>query len=1179
MNSVRLLRDRRRAGCWLLVAPAAVLVLAASAAPSLAAGPELTVTMSHSPTIVQRGDTGISLAITVTNTGDAATSGTLSVTDVLPAGIELRKLQGADFSCPPTLDVRGGLAMTCTVGSSMAPGDSLTVLSATVFVATDAPGTVTNTAIASGGGAPDATATDPVSVIDRPVFGVQDFSARSLNASSDDDTVAGGHPSQATTSFSFPTYVNLDGSPFPVQDDKDVVIELPPGFVGSAAAAPRCPLSLLAVGTIPQCPAESQVGVLTLFNSGSPLAPNALYSIVPEAGYPAAFAFKILSNTIVLYPKLRPRTGGYGLDIVTPGAGRLHITRVDATLFGVPSDGNGTGGPPIPFLSNPSDCLTAQPSTRILVDSWDNPARHLADGSPDLTDSLWKSATAPAPPVTGCDAPALASQFHPQIDATPTPVKGTKQADAPSGYTVNLTFPDLANDATDPSTTFDPDVPTAPQLKDTTVTLPAGVTISPSAADGLDGCSDLASAPASDQVRLDSTNPVNCADASKIGTVTATSPLLASHDPDTDEVTGAEPIGGDVYLVSPHPGDLSPNGDRDGKLRLLIQVENERLGINVKLPGIVTVEHPSGRLTARFENSPQFPLKNVSLTFTPGDRAALVNPMITCGSAKTTGAFTPWSRGGTRSDDGVAVLGTPDATASSAFDVSWDGKGAGCPATLPFAPSMTAGTLDPQAGASSPFTFDLAARKDREDVVDGISVALPGGLLAAVKDVPLCSNEDANSATCPTASRVGSATVAAGAGDSPFYITGQSVSLTGPYNGAPYGLAIAVHAAAGPFDLGMVVVRQGLQVNADDTHATVVSDPLPTIRDGVPLRVRRIHVVIDRPGFMRSPTSCDAKTINSMVSSAGGQTADLSAPFQMTGCAKLPFAPKLAMRLTGATQTKVGGHPGVEALVTQKLGEAGIKSATVTLPLSLALDPDNAASDSLCEFGDGLKDECPAKSVIGSVTAVSPLLKGPLSGKVYFVKGLRTDAKSGRLIKTLPTLLIELRGEIDVNLRAVSSVPDGKHLVNTFPMIPDAPITSFLLKLNGGAHGILVATDGHDICAEPQAPFFSAVAQNGKRVDGATTLKPDCPLKVSRTFTSSTVRVRVTGVGPGTVTVSGRGVRTTRRTIASGPVVTLTASLTTAGRRLRRAGHDVPVKVAFLPQGAKAAKVTFARRR
>jgi hypothetical protein len=328
---------------------------------------------------------------------------------------------------------------------------------------------------------------------------------------------------------------------------------------------------------------------------------------------------------------------------------------------------------------------------------------------------------------------------------------------------------------------------------------------------------------------------------------------------------------------------------------------------------------------------------------------------------------------------------------------------------------------------------------------------------------------------------------------------------------------------------------------------------------------------------MRTQTSCQAKTITTNVFSTGGQTATLQTPLQASGCAKLPFAPKLALKLTGASQAKVGGHPGVEALVTQQPGEAAIKSVTVTLPLSLALDPDNAQSDSLCEYLDGLRNQCPQKSVIGTVTAVSPLLKGPLNGKVYFVKGVRTDPRSGRQIRTLPTLLIELRGEVDANIRATNSVPDNKHLTSTFPMVPDAPISSFSMKLNGGKKGILVITDGNDdVCYKPQKPFLAAVGHNGKRLDTATTLALDCPLAiVSRTFAQRSVKVRVSGLGAGRLTISGTGLKTTRRTIAATTSASVTVPLTAKGRQMRRHKQNIRVKATFTPAGGKKTKTAY----
>jgi hypothetical protein len=1001
---------------------------------------------------------------------------------------------------------------------------------------------------------------------------IVDFSARALNEAGEDDTVAGGHPFEATTSFSLPAGVDD-----PV---KSIVTELPAGFAANVAVTARCRIEQLRPPSDPEhpvCPAASQVGTVELEVVNTTTVNLPVYNLVPERGYPAQIGFNYLAKAVVLYPRLRPRTGAYGVTVSSPGIAILaFITAAKVSLYDVPSQRNGTGGAAIPFVSNPADCLQGHPSTRLLVDSWAFPGRLLEDGaadfgSPDVTDPAWRSAVAGAPPVTGCDAPPLASQFVPSLEAGPSPGTGSSQADAPSGFTVDLSF-GQSNDPTDSSSTFDPAVPSAPPLKDAVVSLPEGVAISPSAADGLDGCSDLPGA--GDQVHYETTAPVRCPEASRVGSVIATSPLLAERDAQTDEVIGAEPIGGDVYILKPHPGDLSPAGDQDGTFRLLIQVNSPEFGVNAKLPGIVTADRATGRLTARFEDNPQLPVKHLRLVFNPGSRAALVNPPG-CTTATTSGVFTPWSRGGVRSD-GVVVPGTPNATSGSDYPVSWDGQGGSCPARLPFGPVVSAGLVDSQAGGSSPFTFDLT-REDRNDVINGINVGLPGGLLAAVKNVALCSDADANAGSCPAASRVGVATVAAGSGSNPFYLSDQPVSLTGPYKGAPYGLAIAVHAVAGPFDLGTVVVRQALQVDPDELRATVVSDPLPTIRDGVPLRVRRIHVEVDRPGFMRSPTSCQPKTITANVLSAGGQTATLATPLQASGCAKLPFSPKLAMKLTGASQAKVGGHPGVEAMVTQRPGEAGIKAVTVTLPLSLALDPDNAQSDSLCEYADGLRDQCPQKSVIGTVTAVSPLLKTPLNGKVYFVKGVRTDPKSGRQIKTLPTLLIELRGEVDANIRATNSVPDNRHLTSTFPMIPDAPISSFSLKLNGGKKGILVITDGHaDICSTPQKPFLSAVGHNGRRLDTATSLAVECPLAVvSRTFTPSSVKVKVSGIGAGTVTVSGSGLKTTRRTVGSSTSATVVAKLTAKGKRMRKAKQDVRVKASFVAKGVKKATIAY----
>jgi hypothetical protein len=215
--------------------------------------------------------------------------------------------------------------------------------------------------------------------------------------------------------------------------------------------------------------------------------------------------------------------------------------------------------------------------------------------------------------------------------------------------------------------------------------------------------------------------------------------------------------------------------------------------------------------------------------------------------------------------------------------------------------------------------------------------------------------------------------------------------------------------------------------------------------------------------------------------------------------------------------------------------------------------------------------------VIGSVTAISPLLKTPIDGKVFFVKGVRTDPTTGRQIRTLPTLLFEMRGEVDLNLRVTNSVPDNKHLTSTVTMIPDAPISSFSLKLNGGKKGILVITDGNsNICSVAQKPFMAAEAHNGRRLETATTMAVECPLAVaSRAFTKSSVKVKVSGLAPGKLTISGAGIKTTRRTITTATSTTVTAPLTATGKRLRHAKRDVRIKATLLTKGAKKAQTAY----
>jgi hypothetical protein len=1052
------------------IALALTLLLALLAFPAVgrAAGPQLSVSFTNSPAPVQRGEE-VAVNVTVANSGDAPTGGPVSAGIEFPAGMELRSLFGV--GCPSLESINGGAPITCTGSAPLDPGASQLIF-ARLEVSAGAAEVSTTSVTASALGTPAVTAEDQIPVIDRPPFRLTEFSARSLDSGGDDYTEAGGHPYEATSSFTFPDD-GAQGFPTPVEDVRNIWVELPPGFVGAASAAARCPLAV--VGTrsaFPPCPPASRVGTVVVTGATNPLT-NALFNVVPEKGHPAEFAFKLGPGVVASYPQLRPRGGGYGLNITVPGASRFNIRAVSVTLWGVPSQQPGpfgeppAGGPPIPFLSNPSNCSEAEPTTRIYVDSWQHPATMLPDGTPDLSDPNWKAASTPNPPVTGCSDPALVNQWDPKIDVAPAQ-EGPTQANAPSGLKVNLHF-EQSNDPTDPAymsglRQYDPQVPQAPELKTATVALPAGMAISPSGANGLGACSDQASLPQGDQVRYDDINPVTCPEASKIGTVTATSPLLAARN-EEDEVIGPEPLSGDVYILAPHPGDLPAGGEGDGTYRLLIQIENERLGLNVKLPGVAVANKSTGQLTATFTENPQLPVKDLELEFFKGPRASLSTPK-TCGTFTTTTDLEAWS-----------APGTPDAHPQSSFDL---GAGSGCASSLgarPFNPSLSAGTTSSKAGSSAPFVLNLS-RGDNEQEISSLDVNLPPGLTAKLAGVPYCPEaaiaaaksksgaaEEA-SASCPAASQVGTATVAAGPGQNPYTVTGKAY-LAGPYKGAPLSFVFITPAVAGPFDLGNVVVRAAAFVNPETTQVTVKTDPIPQILDGVPLGIRSIQVNVDKPNFTLNPTSCEPMSVGVQVGGSSGASASPANHFQAADCGALGFKPQLKISLSGAT--KRIGHPALKAVVTypQQGAYANIARAQVNLPHSEFLDQGNL--NRTCTKPVLLEGKCPASSIYGRAKAWTPLLEAPLEGPVYLVGGYGYK---------LPALVADLNGQIRVVLKGKVDSGPNKGIRNTFEAVPDAPVSRFVLEMKGGKkYGLL--ENSEDLCKKPQRAIANFTAQNG----------------------------------------------------------------------------------------------------
>lgn len=942
-------------------------------------------------------------------------------------------------------------------------------------------------------------------------FGITKFDGSVLNQDGSGATQAGSHPWEASATIAFPTKTDSAGNLEPDGNVRDIQVELPAGLVGDPSTIPECAEDQFETFNFstytPDCPLESQVGTVafTQATGGSTTTTLTLpvYNLVPPAGVPAEFGF--LPFTTPIHARAIVRTGGdYGITIDARDVPQITaLVGLTLTLWGVPADpshdpdrgnfceafGGGTpfcansGNPSKaklePFLTNPMDCAAGPLTTVARADSWQNPGTF-------LTASFLSHLPNGTPTgVTGCERVPSDPSITIQPDVT--------TADSPAGLSVDLHVPQ--NDA--------PNGVAEAELKSATVTLPQGVSVNPSAAGGLQACTP-------DEIGLNNASEPSCPDASKVGSVEIDTPLLP------------DPLKGGIFVAQ-------QNNNPFGSL-LAIYVTAEADGVLVKLAGHVAADPKTGQLTTTFSNNPQLPFTDFKLDFFGGPRAVLATPEA-CGTYTTNSSLSPWS-------------GTAAATPSDSFTID-----SGC--VSGFNPTFTAGATNAQAGAYSPFALSFS-RADTDQELSGLTVKLPTGLLAKLGSVQECTNAQLAAAastsgtaqqanpSCPAGSQVGTVEVGAGPGSDPFFLPGK-VYLTGPYKGGPYGLAVVVPALAGPYDLGTVVVRQALYVDPTTAQVTDVSDPFPTILQGIPLRIRRIDVDLNRPGFTVNPTSCDPTSVTGTLTSTQGTQAAVSSRFQVGGCQALGFSPRLRMALSGRGRTRSGDHPRLTATVTQRGGQANLKSVRVTLPLSMALDPKN--SDHVCGYEAALSVHggsvpCARRTIVGSATAVTPLLSEPLKGPVYLVQGIRFS--HGQRIRTLPTLLIPLRGQIALDLRAKTSVNAGGALVTTFSTIPDAPVSRFTLNINGGRRGILVVTGrGRSICTGAQFADALMGAQSGKTHSQQVRITTPCGrsarLKVlSHRIHGGILALRVRSSERGRLTITGHGVRRVSRVIRAG---------------------------------------------
>jgi hypothetical protein len=963
----------------------------------------------------------------------------------------------------------------------------------------------------TGGDTPSARVVEPLTVSSEAVpFGVEKYEMTPETETGAQDTQAGSHPFQLTTSLSFNSELNTNNpeqilEPIAPHLVKDVRVHLPVGLVGNATALPQCgevDFTTLLNESFNQCPADTVVGVaMTTFSEPKTLPfytkPAPIFNLVPAPGEPARFGYVIDGIPVVLDTSVR--TGSdYGVTVTASNIQQISsVIESTVTFWGVPDSHShdasrgwgcvaekyyvvagaaeepceGGEASPKPFLTLPTSCRGPFQSS-VEVDSWNEPE----------PESKSLVVEAPTPKLDGCNQ----LPFKAGIEAAPD----IESASSPTGLKVNVHVPQ--------TTAVNPEGISASDVKDIQVTLPEGMTLNPSGANNLEACSEglvgftgfgelnpegepktntalfTPRKPGSIDAIADGETEafkqgINfCPDASKVGTVSISTPLL----PATQHLTGS------VYLASQNE---NPFGSL---VAMYIVAEDPVSGVLVKLPGEVSLNQTTGQITATFENNPQLPFEDATLEFFGGERAPLSTPTH-CGTYTTTASFAPWSGNGAVSSE-------------SKFNITSGPNGSACPGlSLPFSPSLTGGMTNINAGAFSPLTTTIG-REDGQQNINQVQLKMPPGLSGILSGVPLCGEAQANAGMCGEASKIGSTIVSVGLGGDPYSVTGGRVYLTGPYQGAPFGLSIVNPAVAGPFNLGNVVVRAKIEVNPTTAALTVTTNSeaegyaIPHILQGIPLQIKHINVTIERPGFTFNPTNCTPASITGSVGSFEGGSSAVSVPFQVTNCATLKFAPKFSVSTPGHT-SKVDGA-GLTAKLSYPVAaqgtQADIKAVKVDLPKQLPSRLTTLQKACTAKQFETNPANCPKASKIGYAKVSTPLLPVPLEGPAIFV------SHGG---EAFPSLTMVLQGYgVTVDLVGTTYISHAGITSTTFKTVPDVPFNTFELTLGQGPYSALAANlptkDKGSFCGQTLSMPTAFVAQNGLEIHESTKLSVSgCP--------------------------------------------------------------------------------------
>lgn len=867
---------------------------------------------------------------------------------------------------------------------------------------------------------------------------------------------AAGHPPKGFTQI-----ITKNEAGKPVGNLRTVRVDLPAGLtVNPQATTEQCEVGEGEHPDPATCGAgslvgESQVTVSNLLGVPIPLEVP-VFNVVPEQGEPARFGFSLLGSDVYLEADVAWE-GDYheyftihavnleeeGLPVGELGA-ILAVRLLKNRLVFDGQSGNGT------FITTPSTCYDPETppfehvySTYLRADSYEDPDPSFPAGSPFIESPL---------PEGKMPLECETIPFDPAIAVDP----GTGQTDSPAGADIEVTVP------------FEPAAEQSQShVRTAKVTLPQGMGLNPSAANGLVACTN-------DQFRKGVRDPDNgCPAASKIGTVAVETPPLPE---------GSLP--GEVYVGQ----QLSRDPASGEAYRIFVEAESDRYDIHARLIGNVSADPLTGQLTTTFAENPQVPFSSFRLRFNGGDHAPLTSPP-TCGPNGAVTQMTPWS-------------GNAAATPGDEFTLTGAPGGGECAKSMagrPFGPSFAAQTTNPKGGAFTHFNVEVA-RSDGNQELKGVDVKLPPGLTAKLAGVRYCPEAtiaaaaansgvaEAASSSCPAASLVGSASVAAGTGSDPLFLGGKAF-LTGPYRGAPLSLAVITPATAGPFDFGAVVVRVALFVDPRTAQVNAVSDPIPHVYGGALLDIRSVAVRLDRPRFSLNPTNCAPMSVDANLRGGGANPLDPAAfgsfaatvPFQVADCDRLGFKPKLYMRLFGGTRR--AKSPKLRAILVARKGDANIGRAAVTLPKALILEQASLAN--VCTRVQFAARDCPKDSIYGYAQAFSPLLDGPLKGPVY----LRSSDNE------LPDMVAALRGQVDIELAGRIDTDRKGRIRNTFDVVPDVPVSKFMLVVRGGKSGRGLLVNSRNVCAHKYKAIARFKAQNGKKANMRPKLRAPCKKK------------------------------------------------------------------------------------